>query len=213
MATLEEIKKLQEDARLKLQQPEEVADISKVKSFAAAAGQGLTFGFSDEMAAGISSLGSLFTDETFQESFDRTLEEKRKELEEYRKANPKTSLVGEITGSVAPAIASLLLTPFTGGTSSAGVAATATRILSNPLLAGKISQPGAGLVAKSLEASKIGALQGAVAGAGYAEGEPQERIGGATLGAAAGGLIGAALPPVVTGISKTKDILSEPFKK
>jgi len=213
MATLEEIKKLQEDARLKLQQPEEVSDISKVKSFAAAAGQGLTFGFSDEMAAGISSLGSLFTDETFQESFDRTLEEKRKELEEYRKANPKTSLVGEITGSVAPAIASLLLTPFTGGTSSAGVAASATRILSNPLLAGKISQPGAGLVAKSLEASKIGALQGAVAGAGYAEGEPQERIGGAALGAAAGGLIGAALPPVVTGISKTKDILSEPFKK
>ena len=217
MATLEEIRKLQEDARLKLQQPEQVAEISTAKSFAAAAGQGLTFGFSDEIAAGISSLGSLFKDETFQESFDRTLKEKRTELEEYRKANPKTSLVGEITGSVAPAIASLLLTPFTGGTSSAGVAATATRILNNPLLAGKISKPGAGLVTKSLEASKIGALQGAVAGAGYAEGEPLERIGGTALGAAAGGLFGAALPPIVTGISagasKISEILTKPFKK
>ena len=113
MATLEEIKKLQETARLKLQ-PEEISDASKIKTFAASAGQGLTFGFSDEIAAGISSLGSLFTDETFQESFDRTLKEKRQELEEYKKANPKTALVGEITGSVAPAVASLLLTPFTG---------------------------------------------------------------------------------------------------
>jgi hypothetical protein len=213
MATPEEIKKLQEEARLKLQQSGQVSNTSAVRSFAAAAGQGLTFGFSDEIAAGISSLGSLFKDETFQESFDRTLAEKRRELEEYNKANPKTALVGEIIGSVAPAVASLLLTPFTGGTSSAGVAATATRILNNPLLAGKISQPGLGLVAKSLEASKIGALQGAVAGAGYAEGSAGEKIFGGGLGGVAGGLVGGALPSAITGISKTPQILTKPFKK
>lgn len=212
MATLEEIKKLQETARLKLQ-PEEISDASKIKTFAASAGQGLTFGFSDEIAAGISSLGSLFTDETFQESFDRTLKEKRQELEEYKKANPKTALVGEITGSVAPAVASLLLTPFTAGTSSAGVAATATKILSNPLLAGKISKPGTGLVRKSLEASKIGGLQGAVAGAGYSEGEATEKLTSGLLGGAAGLGIGAALPTAITGVSKTKDVFSKPFKK
>lgn len=213
MATLEDIKKLQEDAKLKLQQPKEVADISKLKSFATAAGQGLTFGFSDEIAAGVSSLGSLFTDETFQQSFDRTLKEKRKELEEFRAANPKTSLVGEITGSVAPVVASLLLAPFTGGTSTAGVGATAARILNNPLLAGKITEPGKNLVAKSLNAAKIGALQGAVAGAGYAEGEVPEKITGAALGATAGGLLGSVLPTTVTGITKGAEIVSKPFKK
>jgi hypothetical protein len=189
------------------------SNLELIKGTAKAAGQGLTFGFSDEIAAGISSLGSLFTDETFQESFDRRLKEKRQEIKDFRESNPVLSNVGEITGAVAPAIASLLLTPFSGGASSAGFVATANRILSNPLLAGKITQPGMGLLARSKEMAKVGALQGAVAGAGYSEGELPEKVIATTTSGITGGAIGSFLPPALTFTSQAPKVISNTFKK
>ena len=148
MSTLEEVKKLQEQAKQQTQLQIEEEPISVVDSLSGTArafGQGLTFGFADELAAGISGLGSFFTNETFQEAFDRTLTQERENLKEFREANPVLSTVGEITGAVAPAVASLLLTPFTGGASATGAVASAQKILSNPLLAGKITQPGSNI--------------------------------------------------------------------
>ena len=165
--------------------------------------QGLTLGFSDEIGAGVgAAFDSVFTDQSFNEAFDERVTDSRSKLKSFSKANPKTALAADITGSVAPVIASLLLTPFTGGASGTGVAATGARILSNPLLAGKIAKPGSGLLSKSFEAGKIGALQGGVAGAGYSEGSATDRVLGTGLGIGAGALIGGVTPSVLTGAGK-----------
>lgn len=165
--------------------------------------QGLTFGFSDEIGAGVgAAFDSVFTDQSFNDAFDKRVEDSRSKLKSFSKANPKTALAADITGSVLPVAASLLLTPFTGGTSSTGVAATGARILSNPLLAGKIAQPGKGLLSKSFEAGKIGALQGTVAGAGYSEGDTSDRALGAGIGGVVGTGIGTVTPSVLTAGQK-----------
>lgn len=165
--------------------------------------QGLTFGFSDEIGAGVgAAFDSVFTDQSFNDAFDKRVEDSRSKLKSFSKANPKTALAADITGSVLPVAASLLLTPFTGGTSSTGVAATGARILSNPLLAGKIAQPGKGLLSKSFEAGKIGALQGTVAGAGYSEGDASDRALGAGIGGVLGTGIGTVTPSVLTAGQK-----------
>ena len=165
--------------------------------------QGLTLGFSDEIGAGVgAAFDSVFTDQSFNEAFDKRVTDSRSKLKSFSAANPKTALASDITGSIAPVIASLLLTPFTGGASGTGVAATGARILSNPLLAGKIAKPGGGFLSKSFEAGKIGALQGGVAGAGYSEGSATDRAIGTALGLGAGSLIGGVSPSVLTGAGK-----------
>ena len=150
MATLEELQKLQANLPTdKTDTPVNDSDISLIGGTTSSALQGLTFGFSDEIGASVGALGSIFTDETFTEAFDRRVTNKRNDLEEFSKANPKLALGGEIAGSVAPFVASLLLTPFTGGASGTGAAASAARILSNPLLAGKVTKPGLNLLQKN----------------------------------------------------------------
>ena len=172
MATLEEIQKLQEDLKENFvaNTPLNNSDVSLIGGTASSALQGLTFGFSDEIGASVGALGSIFTDETFAEAFDRRVADKRNDLEEFSKANPKLALSGEIAGSIAPVVASLLLAPFTGGASGTGAAAATARILSNPLLAGKVAKPGLNLLQRTAQGMKIGALQGGVAGAGYPSG-------------------------------------------
>jgi len=165
--------------------------------------QGLTFGFSDEIGAGVgAAFDSVFTDQSFNDAFDKRVEDSRSKLKSFQQANPKTALAADITGSILPVAASLLLTPFTGGTSSTGAAATGARILSNPLLAGKIAKPGSGLLSKSYEAGKIGTLQGTVAGAGYSEGDASDRALGAGIGGGAGAVIGGVTPSVLTAGQK-----------
>ncbi len=129
MATLEEIQRKQANLKENLvadttDTPVNDSDISLIGGTTSSALQGLTFGFSDEIGASVGALGSIFTDETFAEAFDRRVTNKRNDLEEFSKANPKLALGGEIAGSVAPFVASLLLTPFTGGASGTGAAAS-----------------------------------------------------------------------------------------
>tara|TARA_R110001606_G_scaffold146250_1_gene286225 strand:+ start:1029 stop:3191 length:2163 start_codon:yes stop_codon:yes gene_type:complete len=202
MATLEEIQ--QKQANLKknfvADTPANNSDVSLIGGTTSSALQGLTFGFSDEIGASVGALGSIFTDETFAEAFDRRVTNKRNDLEEFSKANPKLALGGEIAGSVAPFVASLLLTPFTGGASGTGAAASAARILSNPLLAGKVTKPGLNLLQRTVQGAKIGALQGGVAGAGYSEGGVGDRLIGGGIGSVAGTVAGGVLTPAIAGI-------------
>ena len=211
MATLEEIKKLQQglqEQELVVTEEEAEPTIPYLSGLKSQALQGLTFGLSDEVGAAIGSLGSLFTDETFSESFDRRLKESKEDLQAFQKANPKSALGAEIVGSVAPAVASLLLMPFTGGASGTGAVAASARILSNPLLAGKIAKPGSGLLSRAVEGAKVGALQGGISGVGYAEGGAEERLFGGALGATAGGVLGAAIPTTLEGAGKLTSIIS-----
>lgn len=216
MATLEEIKKLQSGLSLE-PKPELKKDSTLIGGTAASALQGLTFGFSDEISASVGALGSIFTDESFSEAFDRRVKDARQDLLDFREANPKLALGGEIAGSVAPVAISLLLTPFTGGASASGAAVTATRILSNPLLAGKVAKPGLNLLQRTAQGAKIGALQGAVAGAGYGEGGVIERAISSGLGAGAGTALGAAATPILAGTGAAlrtgKELLTKPTSK
>jgi hypothetical protein len=196
-------KKIEEELNKLSNSTAPTTDVGMASGIARSGLQGLTFGFSDEIGAGVgAAFDSVFSDQSFNDAFDKRVEDSRSKLKSFSKANPKTALAADITGSVAPVIASLLLTPFTGGTSSTGAAATGARILSNPLLAGKIAQPGKGLLSKSFEAGKIGALQGGVAGAGYSEGGATERVIGGGIGGVVGTGIGTVTPSVLTAGQK-----------
>jgi len=178
-------------------------DVGMASGIAGQALQGFTFGLSDEIGAGVgAAFDSVFTDQSFNNSFDKRVSDSKDKLKSFSEANPKTALAADIVGSIAPVAASLLLTPFTGGASSSGIAATGARILSNPLLAGKIAKPGGGLLSKSFEAGKIGALQGGVAGAGYSEGDILDRSLGTAIGVGAGATLGGITPSVLTGVGK-----------
>ena len=180
------------------------SDVGMAEGITGAALQGLTLGFSDEIGAGVSAgIQSLFSDKSFGDIFDTRVAASRNKLETFKKAQPKAALASEIGGSIAPVFISLLAAPFSGGTSTAGtLAATTTRLLSNPLLAGKIAKPGSGMLQQSFEAGKIGLLQGGTAGLGYSEGDIGERAISGALGTTAGGVIGAATPPVLRGAGK-----------
>lgn len=183
------------------------SDVGMASGIARNALQGLTFGFSDEIGAGIGAgIDTLFTDKTFNESFDRRVEDSRSKLKSFSKANPKTALAADVAGSIAPVALSFLLTPFTGGASQTGTATTAARLSakgkkvldSTPFLAGNVSKPGTNLLRKSYEGGKLGGLQGLLAGFGYSDTDNNlDRsldTGGTGL---FGTAIGAALPPAL----------------
>ena len=77
-----------------------------------AAAQGLTLGFADELEARAVSLAS-------GRPYEEVLGEVREKLAAYKEAYPMSSLGYEAAGAMAPTAMSLLLSPFTGGTSTA----------------------------------------------------------------------------------------------
>tara|TARA_Y100001937_G_scaffold40090_2_gene56935 strand:+ start:1819 stop:3957 length:2139 start_codon:yes stop_codon:yes gene_type:complete len=165
--------------------------------------QGLSLGFSDEIGAGIgAAFDSVFSDKKFSDAFDERVANERNRYKAFSETNPGTALTANIVGSLAPVAASLLLTPFTGGTSSSVAVAQTAKILSNPLLAGNIVKPGAGLLSKTFEAGKLGAVQGGAAGVGYSEGDVADKAIGGALGTALGTGLGAASPALLTGMGK-----------
>jgi|TARA_X000000950_G_scaffold196771_1_gene236841 hypothetical protein len=110
MATIKQLEK----ALLKAEEAGNTDDVNEIKQLifnkesqsslaggiARSAGQGLTFGFGDEIVAGVK---APFTDKTYREE----LELERAKLENFRQQNPKTALASEIAGSIA--------IPFAGG--------------------------------------------------------------------------------------------------
>lgn len=162
-----------------VEQPEmeEEGPISKLESGLRGAGQGLTFNYLDEIIAGAKQpTGALekimrrISDETSEPSEDLKAYEQEVEFQrqEFRKAeeeNPLTYLAGEVTGGIAPAIA-------TGGASM--------------MAKGGLSAIKAG--------AALGAGQGALASTGLAESDEDLKkaaITGAGGGAIMGGLAGS----------------------
>jgi len=137
--------------------------------------QGLTLGFSDEIASAISA------GEVSGPEYDRQMAMRRYAREEFEEENPGMALTGEILGGLAPGL-------LTGG---AGLA----------LAGGKtaLRQGGkAGLARLVGTEAGVGAGTGAIAGAGTAD--PGERGAGAGLGAGLGFGLGVALPAVGAGV-------------
>ena len=137
--------------------------------------QGLTLGFSDEIASAISA------GEVSGPEYDRQMAMRRYAREEFEEENPGMALTGEILGGLAPGL-------LTGG---AGLALAGGRTA--------LRQGGkAGLARLVGTEAGVGAGTGAVAGAGTAD--PGERGAGAGLGAGLGGTLGVALPAIGAGV-------------
>ena len=139
-----------------------------------AGGQGLSFGFADEIEAIIRS--GLNKDKSYKD----IVEEIRTDIEKFRERSPVMAYGTEIAASLPTAIL--------GGAGIAKAGATAA----------KAGLTGAAKLGKGVGTQS--AIQGAVYGAGAAE--EGERLGGAALGGAIGGAIGKAgdvvLPKVGT---------------
>ena len=209
MSLDDDIKKLQQQLANKKDVVED-EDVNVVAGVGRELAQGFTLGTSDEIAGALAGAGSIFTDETFNEAFDRRVTVARDRSKKFSKAYPKTALASNIVGGIAPVIASAVATGGTGA-GATGSALTA-KILSNPLLAGKVAKQSSSLLGKAGQGAKIGSIQGGVAGAGYTEGDLADKALGGAIGLGAGGLLGATAPAVLSGLGKGYSAVAKKFK-
>jgi hypothetical protein len=137
--------------------------------------QGLTFGFGDELFAGVTApfaaLGPMLEGGGYDlgKAYESQLDTTRQAMGHQRELNPIAAGVGEIAGAI-----------------------------TNPLtrLAGGAVSQAPGLGVKSAIAAGEGAALGGLYGAGSADGDLNDRLSGAGAGALTGGLFGAAAPAV-----------------
>lgn len=158
-------------------------------------GQGLAFGFGDEIEASIRSMFS-------EKDYNEIVKEVRGEIDQFRDVNPALAYGTEIAGAVLPAI-------FTGGASLAGQAAArggaklATSGITNNMA--KLGQ----FAAKN--PIKTSMAQGAAYGMGTTQSDPNagllksigDRAFGGVEGAAIGGTLGAGVRAITPVISQS----------
>lgn len=137
--------------------------------------QGATFGFGDEINAGVRAAGDwiggklgMSEPTTYGDAYDERLAHERALLDQVREENPVTSTVGEIAGAAAMPV---------------GAAAT-----------------GGSLAAQAARGALAGGAGGAVYGFGGGEGGLGNRARGAAVGAATGAAVGAVAPYAVQGV-------------
>lgn len=152
-------------------------EATRWESFGGGAGQGISFGFSDEV---LSRMEASVTGR----SYDEIVADRRQLMNAQSIANPGTYMAGEISGSI-PSI----FVPVGG---AAVGAARAGRGVQGAMTAG----------------GKYGVVGGGLAGAGQDEGGFVDRLDGAAVGAATGGLGGAIMGGagvlIARGVSRTR---------
>jgi hypothetical protein len=161
--------------------------------FGRAAAQGVSFGFADEIEAVVRS--AFDSGKTYAE----VVTDVRRQINDFRKRNPGAAYATEIGAAILPTIAAQYI-PFVGPAAAATTARTAQLARS------------AGLGSSGQRAAQVGvasAGQGAVYGAGAAEGTPLERLDDAATSAAISGLAGPAIDRVAPRVtSKARELLS-----
>lgn len=152
--------------------------------------QGLTFGFSDEAGAGLAALAaSLTTDAKFSDAYADIIKNVRGEQNAFREENPIASAGAQLVGGIA-----------TGG---AGLAKAASRL----------APAGTGIARAAGVGAGVGAIEGGVAGAGFAD---EDKLEGAQIGAGTGlilGGIGAGIGGTFAKRSEFKDELANTFAR
>ena len=162
--------------------------------------QGVTFGFADEIEAGIRSLGS--------REYQDLLDETRGALKEYEQARPMEALGYEIGGAALP---SLIAGLFSGG---AGTGLGVARIASKYPTLAKVAGVAAPTSVKG--AIGVGAAQGALTGAGKGETLEERAIGagiGGLVGAPVGGAAYAAAPYITKPFEAISDYVTRKLGK
>lgn len=178
MASIEELKKQALKRRKKRTKTDDSS--STLSDVARAAGQGLTFGFGDELVAFAKSLG----DKTYEEA----LAEERESLERFREESPLVAYPAEIAASIPTSLLGIGL--LGRGAQAAG------RFIPSALKSAPV-----GAVA-------TGAAEGALYGAGAAE--EGERLAGAGVGGALGGALGGAVGVAFPKVSEqAKNLIDE----
>ena len=186
----------------------------------AALGQGLLFGFGDELEAGLRSGFGLLGD------YGQTVGNIRDDIKDFQKKAPGVSISSEIGGALIPtALATIFTAPTLGSGGAAVGAGTAARIAARaPGMARAVKGTTQGiksavgpaatdatLMQIAKQGAKSGAIYGGAYGAGTAEGGAYDRAMGALKGAAIGGATGGVVAPGVVvggkGISKGLDAI------
>ncbi|MFK7836656.1 MAG: hypothetical protein AB8B60_10580 [Sulfitobacter sp.] len=150
-------------------------EASRGESFAGGAGQGLTFGFGDEMMAGLTSIFD-------ERSYDQVVSDRRQLMAAERIANPGTFIGGEIAGAI-PTI----FIPVGAAANSARGAG-----MGSAMIAG--ARTGAATGAVSGAGHDEGGIVDRLDGAAY----------GALTGGLAGGVLSGAGILVARGVAKTR---------
>lgn len=147
--------------------------------------QGATFGFGDEMGAGVRAGARALTnlaqgkDADLSGNYDRALADIRGREKDFTEEHPVASAAANIVGGLA------------AGGPAAKVVSGATSL---PRTIGR--------------SALIGAGYGGLGGFGAGEGGFENRLSSAGTGAALGGLLGLALPVVGSGLNRTAGFLS-----
>lgn len=121
--------------RFRLEREKEDTEPSQLGAAARSFGQGLTFGFGEELT---SAAQAPFSEKTYEELRDEKRRQLRRDVEEY----PKTAIAGEVAGAVLPAVASTMMSGGTAAPASAGRLATIGRSLIAPQTAGELAAAG-----------------------------------------------------------------------
>lgn len=143
--------------------------------FGTAALQGLTFGLSDEIGAGVEGLKALVRGEEFMPAAKQRMAESAAERAAFREQYPKSAIAGEILGSLPLGV---------GG----GVK-----------LAARQAAKGTGRLLSGAQQALLAGAGGALAGAGGAEGGIEQRAKSAAISGLIGGGLGAAGAALPTG--------------
>lgn len=164
-------------------------EIGKVASALQGFGQGATFGFADEAAAGGRALLDMLQtggDQSFGDRYRMFRDDQRGLLDAAREQNPWTTGVAEFVPG--------LLQGGAGLTKAAGTAATRKGL----------EEAGKQTLRSSLgRSAAVGAGYGGVSGVGYGEAEDLAGMGSEALGGAAMGAgLGTALPMGVAGVRR-----------
>ena len=154
------------------------------------AGQGLTFGFGDEIEAGLKTGFGLLGD------YGKTVGDIRQDIDDFRVSDPALAYGSEIAGGIAPAL-------FTGG---AGAVAQAGR-----MGIGALAKQGAKTGAKFGGAYGVGTAE-SDPGASVFE-MAKDRAIGLGGGALIGGATGGVLNPAIAGATKGISALNQGIKK
>lgn len=161
-----------------------------------AVGDGLTFGFQDEILAGLDAAAQPFipqgngsSADSFGQRYEDNLANQRARLKAGQEQHPVTSIAGGVVGGVLPAAA-------TGGASLGAAALGAA----GRQTTGRAVATGAA----------TGAAYGGAYGLGSADGDLGDRVGGAVSGGLLGGLVGGAVPGVIGAVKGAKNAIANP---
>ena len=149
--------------------PEEMGAGDYTKGLLRSAGAGATFGFGDEIVAGVR---SVLPEAVGGASYEQALQEERDALKKFRDQYPVASTATELASSIPT-----MFIPGLGAAKAVQGVGRVAKVLNSPLG----------------QAAQVGAKQGALSGIGGAEGDIVDRAIGGAEGAATGALVGSAL--------------------